>query len=1158
MSNNKFVHLHVHTEYSLLDGAARISKLVERASQMNMESIAITDHGNMHGVVQFYKEAKKNNIKPILGCEVYIAERTMMDKDPAKDKNQYHLVLLAENQEGYNNLIKIVSKGYIDGFYYKPRVDKEVLKKHSKGIIALSACIAGEVQQQILRGPYEKAVEKAMEYIDIFGQGNFFLELQDHGIREQKIINKNLVKMSKEYNLPLVMTNDVHYINRDDAKFHEVLLCIQTGKNMDDEDRMKFPSDEFYLKDYNEMVSMFPGLEEAAENTVRIAERCNVELDFDTMHLPEFISPLGYDNTTYLEYLCNEGIKGRYEVVTEEIQKRLSYELGVIKGMGFVDYFLIVWDFIKYAKDNNIMVGPGRGSAVGSIVSYVLKITDIDPLKYDLIFERFLNPERVSMPDIDIDFCYERREEVIDYVIGKYGSDRVAQIVTFGTMAAKGAIRDVGRAMNMTYGDVDFVAKKIPAELGITIRRALEKSRELKDLYDGEEKIKELLDIAMKVEGLPRHTSTHAAGVVISKLPITEYVPLSRSKDVITTQYNMTELEELGLLKMDFLGLRTLTVIRDAVDLVKKNTGKKISFAKCEYDDPYVYDMFSRGDTLGIFQFESSGMRAVLKEMKPDNFENIVAANALYRPGPMQQIPKYISNKNNNSEIEYINDNLKDILDVTYGCMVYQEQVMKIVRDIGGFSFGRSDLVRRAMSKKKMDVMEQERQYFIYGKEDENGNLEIIGAIRNGISENDANKIFDLMIDFANYAFNKSHSAAYSALAYQTAWLKNYYPVEFMAAQISSIMNSAGSVSIYIRECRRLGIEVLPPDINESESKFIVKDRKIRFGLAAVKNVGSGAIDEIVKERDLKGKFNDFTGFCQRVDSRVMNKRQMESLIKCGAFDSLNIRRSQLIAVYENIIDNIHKSRRNKIEGQISLFDSGDMKQDINSFSMPNLKEFDEKTKLAMEKEMLGIYISGHPLNEFEKEYNRMVSLTSAHIMEFMDEDSLDNKLIFDGSKVTVGGIILRKQNKITKNNNLMCFLTLEDFYGEIEVIVFPKILEKYKNIINEDSMVLAGGRLSFNEEEIPKLIAEKFTVLNKECKGTLYLRIGKKANPGNAKKGIVDIVKKYRGMNNIVIHLEQKKENYRLSDDYNVDCMNRLMLVELKDLLGESNVVVR
>lgn len=1158
MSNNKFTHLHVHTEYSLLDGAARISKLMDRAAQLNMDSIAITDHGNMHGVVQFYKEAKKNNIKPILGCEVYIAERTMADKDPVKDKNQYHLVLLAETQEGYSNLIKIVSMGYVDGFYYKPRVDKEVLKKYSKGIIALSACIAGEVQQQILRVSYEKAVEKAKEYEDIFGKDNFFLELQDHGIREQKTINENLVRMSREYEIPLVMTNDVHYINRDDAKFHEVLLCIQTGKNMDDEDRMKFPSDEFFLKDYDEMISMFPGLEEAADNTVKIAERCNVELDFDTMHLPEFISPRGYDNTSYLEHLCNEGIRERYEEVTDDIQKRLSYELGVIKGMGYVDYFLIVWDFIKYAKDNNIMVGPGRGSAVGSIVSYALKITDIDPIKYDLIFERFLNPERVSMPDIDIDFCYERREEVIDYVIGKYGFDRVAQIVTFGTMAAKGAIRDVGRAMNMSYGEVDFVAKKIPAELGITIKRALEKSRELKELYDGEEKIKDLIDIAMKVEGLPRHTSTHAAGVVISKLPITEYVPLSRSKDVITTQYNMTELEELGLLKMDFLGLRTLTVIRDAIDLVKKNTGREISFDKCEYDDANVYEMFSRGDTLGIFQFESSGMRAILKEMKPDHFENIVAANALYRPGPMQQIPVYINNKNNNSEIEYINDNLKDILNVTYGCMVYQEQVMQIVRDIGGFSYGRSDLVRRAMGKKKMKVMEQERQYFIYGKEDEEGNLEIKGAVRNGISEKDANEIYDLMIDFANYAFNKSHSAAYSALAYQTAWLKNYYPVEFMAAQISSIMNSAGSVSIYIRECKRLGIEVLPPDINESEAKFIVKDGKIRFGLAAVKNVGAGAIDEIVKERKENGRFSDFTEFCERVDSSVMNKRQMESLIKCGAFDSLNIKRSQLIAVYENIIDNIQKSRKNKVEGQISLFDSGDMKQSMNSFSMPDLKEFDEKTKLAMEKEMLGIYISGHPLNEFENEYNRMVNLTSAHIMEFMDEDSVDNKLIFDGSKVIIGGIILRKQNKITKNNNLMCFLTLEDFYGEIEVIVFPKILEKYKNLISEDNMVLVGGRLSFNEDEEPKLIAEKFTELNKECKGTLYLKIGKKTNPYDAKEGIMNIVKKYRGMNNIVIHLEQKKQNYRLPDGYNVDCMNRLMLVELKDLLGESNVIVK
>ncbi|MBN2287169.1 MAG: DNA polymerase III subunit alpha [Tissierellales bacterium] len=1158
METNRFVHLHVHTEYSLLDGVARIKKLIEKAASMGMKSIAITDHGNMHGVVQFYKEAKKYNINPIIGCEVYIASRTMADKDPVRDKNQYHLVLLAENQKGYNNLIKIVSKGYVEGFYYKPRVDIAVLKEHSEGLIVLSACLAGEIQTFLMEGNQEKAIEKALEYKQIFGKNNFYLELQNHGMPEQIKVNQYLQEISKQYHIPLVMTNDVHYINKEDSKFHEVLLCIQTGKTMNDQDRMRFPTDAFYLKSYEEMMKEFPGMEEAAKNTVKISERCHVELDFDTVHLPSFVSPDGYKNEKYLEKLCYEGLKERYPKLNDKIFQRIEYELEVIRSMGYVDYFLIVWDFIKYAKDNKIMVGPGRGSAVGSLVAYALKITDIDPLKFNLIFERFLNPERISMPDIDIDFCYERREEVIDYVVQKYGSDKVAQIVTFGTMAARGAIRDVGRAMNIPYSDVDLIAKKIPTELGITIKSALEKSKELQELYDRDDDVKELIDIARKVEGLPRHTSTHAAGVVISKLPITDYVPLSRSKDVIVTQFNMIELEELGLLKMDFLGLRTLTVIRDAIDLVQKNRNTEVSFENCEYDDPNIYELFSKGETLGIFQFESSGMRAILKEMKPDHFENIVAANALYRPGPMQQIPTYIKNKNDKNHIAYIHPKLKDILEITYGCMVYQEQVMQIVRDIGGFSLGRSDLVRRAMSKKKMKEMERERQYFIYGKLDDEGKVEISGAIANGVSEKEANKIYDLMIDFANYAFNKSHSAAYSALAYHTAWLKTYYPVEFMAAQISSMMNSAGSVSTYIRECKRLGIEVLPPDINESESKFIVKDNSIRFGLAAVKNVGSGAIDNIVAARKKDGRFKTFSDFCNKVDTMVLNKRQIESLIKGGAFDSLHVKRSQLMAIYENTIDSVQREKKNRLKGQVSLFDHQAFDSDFENEFLPELREFEDRIKLLMEKEMLGIYVSGHPLSEFEEIINRTVTLNYSQIEEYLNEPTVRNPLIYDGSKVVVGGMIVAKQNKITRNNNLMCFMTIEDFYGEIEIIIFPQIYEKYREIIEIDNMVIIHGKLSFSEEEAPKMISEKISLLNKELNSVLYLKIGNHHNIEGIKKEILEIAEKYQGVNEVFVYLENNKKVYKLPARYNVDITNQLMLVEFKERLGDENVVLK
>ena len=967
---DKFNHLHVHTEYSLLDGSIKIKDLITRTKELGMNSIAITDHGAMYGIVQFYKEAKKQGIKPILGCEVYVAIDKYTDREP-KDKNQYHLVLLAENNEGYQNLMNIVSEGYINGFYYKPRVDHNVLRKYSKGIIALSACLGGEIPRHIMDNNIAKAKEVALVYKDIFGQENFFLELQDYGIEEQRIVNRELVKISEEVNIPLVATNDVHYLKKEDAQVHDVLLCIQTGKTVDEEDRMKFPTNEFYLKSPEEMCSIFSDYTNAITNTSLIAERCNVELDFDTLHLPEYKVPEGYTNVEYLRKLTLEGLKERYKDITEEINARFDYEFNTIIEMGYVDYFLIVWDFIKFAKDNDIMVGPGRGSAAGSIVSYALGIIDIDPLEYGLIFERFLNPERVSMPDIDIDFCYERREEVIQYVVDKYGEDHVAQIVTFGTMAARGAIRDVGRAINMPYGKVDYIAKQIPMELGMTIDKALEVNKALRDEYYDDEEITNLIDIARAVEGLPRHTSTHAAGVVISKNPVSSYVPLLRNGDSIITQFNMIELEELGLLKMDFLGLRTLTVIRDAVNLIEENHGVIVDFNEILYEDPLILEMFAKAETLGVFQFESPGMRAFLKELKPNVFENLIAANSLFRPGPMNQIPTFVTCKHDPSKIEYIHPNLEHILNVTYGCIVYQEQVMQIVRDIGGYSMGRADLVRRAMSKKKMDVMEEERRNFIYGQMNEKGEVVLTGAIRNGVDEKSASKIYDLMIDFANYAFNKSHSTAYAVVAYRTAWLKYNYPVEFMAALISSVMGNTNQVSLYIQECKRLGIDMLAPDINESYNKFTVSEGKIRFGLSAVKNVGENFIKATVKARE-EGKFSNFTDFIERVekvDSSVMNKRAVESLIKCGAMDSLGANRAQLLSIFEKTIDSIHADRKRNIEGQFSIFDTiDDISIDDN---LPDLKEFPQNILLTMEKEILGIYISGHPLEPYKIEIER-------------------------------------------------------------------------------------------------------------------------------------------------------------------------------------------
>ncbi len=1166
MSDKKFTHLHVHTEYSLLDGAARISELVKRAKELNMDSLAITDHGAMYGVVEFYKQAKKAGIKPILGFEAYISERSMLQKDSGIDKGQFHLVLLAENYVGYKNILKICSAGYVDGFYYKPRVDYEFLRNHSEGIIALSACLAGEVQELILKD-YKLAKEKALLYQDIFGKNNFFLEMQDHGIHEQKLVNKGLEKLSTETGIGLVATNDIHYINREDAKFHDVLLCIQMQRTIDEEDRMRFPTDEFYLKNYDEMAELFPI--EAIENTVKIAERCNVELDFDTVHLPEFTIPEGYEKNQYFRKICNIGLEARYDEITEDITKRLDYEMSVIEQMGYVDYFLIVGDFIKYAKDNEIPVGPGRGSGAGSLVAYSLKITDIDPLKHNLIFERFLNPERVSMPDIDIDFCYERREEVIEYVIEKYGKDKVAQIVTFGTMAARGSIRDVGRALNIPYKEIDSIAKKIPMAIGMTISKALETDGDFKVLYNNDNSARSLIDMAMKVEGLPRHTSTHAAGVLISKESVTEYVPLSRNKEVITTQFNMIELEELGLLKMDFLGLRTLTVIKDALDLIKDNYGITKDFSKDDYEDPEVYKLFAAADTLGIFQFESAGMRSFLKEFKPKKFEDISAANAMYRPGPMGQIPTYVKNSLNPSLVTYLHPKLEETLKETYGCMVYQEQVMQIVRDVGGFSMGRSDLLRRAMGKKKMEVMLKEKEHFIHGLVDENGNVEIAGAIRNGVSEKIANEIYDLMIEFAKYAFPKAHSAAYAMIAYQTAWLKTYYPVEFMASLISSVMGSASSVALYTRECKRLGIDILPPDINESDANFKVSGKKVRFGLKAVKNVGTNVIQEIVNTRKEKGKYVSFYDFCEKSDPLVLNKRQVESLIKCGAFDSLGCKRSQLIAVYEKIIEGVLQQKRRMLSGQLSLFD-GNMGID-NDYAnevvaLPNLDEYSKKDLLNMEKEMVGIYLSGHPLSEYESMLDAITTTNTGEINELFENKNEENEetedknfKISDGSKVTLAGIIIKKQRKITRNDTTMAFLTLEDLYGDIEVIIFPKVYEKYSNLIVEDNIVSITGILNISEEENPKLMGNFITKLSDDNDTReLFIQVMDADEFKNIKSEIVKILKIEHGNNRVIIYVKSNKTKKIMEKEFWINIKNTDIFNKIVTLVGQENVKIK
>lgn len=1177
-----FAHLHVHTEYSLLDGFSRVKKLVSKAKELNMSSIAITDHGCMFGVIDFYKTAKKEGIKPIIGCEVYTAPRRLRDKDPNYDKNQGHLVLLAKDMEGYQNLIKLVSTSYVEGFYYKPRIDMDELRKYSKGIIALSACLAGDIAQSLMDRNYEKAKKYALEYESIFGKGNYYLEIQDQNIEEQRSVNEEIIKLSRETGIPLVATNDVHYVNKEDAKIHDALMCIQMGKTLNDPNRMRFGSDEFYLKSREEMERVFPDVIEALDNTVKIAEQCNVEFDFNTIHLPQYEVPKGYTPDSYLRELCFKGLEERYGAPSQEVIDRLNYELSVIEKMGYVEYFLITWDFINFSKENNIMVGPGRGSAAGSIVAYTLKITDIDPIKYSLLFERFLNPERVSMPDIDIDFCYERREEVIDYVKRKYGEDHVAQIITFGTMGAKAAIRDVGRVLDVPYNKVDKIAKEIPFALGMTIDKALETNPNLRALYEQDKETKEIIDISKQIEGMLRHASTHAAGVVISKNPVDEYVPLYKHQDAITTQFTMTTLEELGLLKMDFLGLRTLTVIRDALELIEKNHGVKIDFSKMDYDDKKVYELLSSGNTLGVFQLESAGMRSFMKQLRPDNFEDIVAGISLYRPGPMDSIPTYIENKNNPDKVKYLHESLRPIMDVTYGCLVYQEQVMQVVRDLGGYTYGRSDLVRRAMGKKKMDVMEEERRYFVHGKEDEDGNIEIAGCVRNGVPEEIAEKIFDDMIDFAKYAFNKSHAAAYGVLSYETAYLKAHYPVEFMAALITSVMGNTDKVVEYIRECNALGIEILRPDINSSFSKFSVEGTNIRFGLAAVKNVGVNIINNIIREREANGRFTDISDLLKRLDSKDINKRVIESLIKCGAFDEISENRASLMAGYEGLIDSVSMDRKKNLQGQISLFDAfgsqGESTQLQEVSKLPSLKEYEEREKLNLEKEVLGMYVSGHPLSQFEEEISRRTSIDNGKLNALKDD--VENYLALDEKEVIMGGMVVNKIIKTTKRNDIMAFIELEDLYGTIEIIVFPQLLQKYNHILNEDNIIYVKGTLSIKEDENAKLIAREIkdisdtskfeesryknrvdnnqtqrSQVGNNSKLGLYLKVDSHKNQDIINR-IGEVFKNHLGKENVFLYAEDTKQLYKWNG-LSVDICEELMH-SLEKILPKSCIKIK
>ncbi len=1147
-----FAHLHVHTEYSLLDGSNKIKECVARVKELGMDSVAITDHGCMFGVIDFYKAAKAVGVKPVLGCEVYVAPGSRFDKEAvgSGDDRYYHLVLLAESNKGYQNLIKIVSKGYTEGYYYKPRVDMEVLGEYHEGIIALSACLAGEVQKNIVRGLYGEGKAAALRYEEMFGKGNFFLELQDHGIPEQRLVNQSLLRMSQETGIPLVATNDVHYTYAEDEKPHDILLCIQTGKKLEDEDRMRYEGGQFYIKSEEEMRELFPYALEALENTQKIADRCNVEIEFGVTKLPKYDVPEGYNSWEYLNKLCYEGLNKRYPDPSRELRERLEYELSVIQSMGYVDYFLIVWDFIKYAKDHKIMVGPGRGSAAGSIVSYCLEITTIDPIRYQLLFERFLNPERVSMPDIDVDFCFERRQEVIDYVVRKYGADRVVQIVTFGTLAARGVIRDVGRVMNLPYAFVDTIAKMIPKELNITLERALKTSQDLKKAYEEDPQVKELVDMSMRLEGLPRHTSMHAAGVVISQKAVDEYVPLSLGSDgSVTTQFTMTTLEELGLLKMDFLGLRTLTVIRDAVELASRSAGREINMDTIDYDDQAVYDSIGSGRTDGVFQLESGGMKNFMKELKPRSLEDIIAGISLYRPGPMDFIPQYIKGKNHPDLITYDCPQLEGILEPTYGCIVYQEQVMQIVRDLAGYTLGRSDLLRRAMSKKKGDVMLKERQNFVYGNPEEG----VPGCIANGIDEKIANKIYDEMIDFAKYAFNKSHAAAYAVVAYQTAWLKHYYPVEFMAALMTSCIDNPSKVSEYIYTCRQMGIKILPPDINKGIGTFSVDGGNIRFGLAAIKSIGRPMIELLTEERKERGDFRNLKDFIDRMSGKEINKRTIENFIKSGSFDSFRGTRKQHMIIYAQVLDQVNQEKKNSMTGQMSLFDlvDDDMKADFD-IPLPDVGEYEKEMKLAFEKEVLGVYLSGHPMEDYEEKWRKNISRTT---LDFQIDEETGRTKVRDGARETVGGIIAAKTTKYTRTNQLMCFLTVEDLAGTVEIVVFPRDYEKYRQYLEEENKIFVRGRVSEEDDAPSKLICEK-VIPFEQTKKELWLQFADKAAFLEDEDRIYDMLAGSDGNDQVVIFCKAERAVKRLPANRNVYAEPGL-LSRLTNYLGESCVKV-
>ncbi len=1149
----KFTHLHVHTEYSLLDGSAKINEIVARAKELGMDSLAITDHGVMYGVIDFYRACKREGIRPVLGCEVYVAPGSRFTKEGGvTDERYYHLVLLAENDTGYSNLMKIVSKGFTEGYYYKPRVDYEVLKEYHEGIIALSACLAGEVAMNLKRGFYEEGKAAALRLQEIFGVGNFFLELQDHGIPEQQTVNASLLRMHEETGIALVATNDVHYIYDTDVEAHDILLCIQTQKKVQDEDRMRYDGGQYYLKSVEEMEALFPYAREALENTHKIAQRCEVTIEFGNYKLPHYDVPEGFDAWTYLQHLCAEGMKRSYPVITEELQARLDYELGVIHKMGFDDYYLIVWDFIKYAKDHDIPVGPGRGSGAASIAAYSLGITDIDPIRYQLLFERFLNPERVSMPDFDIDFCFERRQEVIDYVVEKYGQDRVVQIVTFGTMAARGVIRDVGRALDYPYALCDQVAKLIPMELGITIEKALKSSPEFRGLYESDEKIKYLIDMAKRLEGLPRNTSMHAAGVVIANAPADVYVPLSRgSNDAITTQFTMTTLEELGLLKMDFLGLRTLTVIKDAEKLINKNRpeGQKLDINNIDYDDPNIYEMIGSGKCDGVFQLESTGMKNFMKELKPENLEDVIAGISLYRPGPMDFIPKYIKGKQNPESIVYDCPELIPILKTTHGCIVYQEQVMQIFRELAGYSYGRSDLVRRAMSKKKADVMAKERKNFVYGNEEEG----VKGCIANGISEEIGNKIFDEMTDFAKYAFNKAHAACYAVVSYRTAWLKYYYPVEFMAALMTSVVDNPGKVTEYIYSCRQMGIEILPPDVNEGEMGFSVSGNNIRYGLSAIKGVGKPVIEALTAEREENGRFTGLKDFVDRLSGKEVNKRTVESFIKSGAFGPEFGTRKQLMQVYVGVMDDVAQERKKGFTGQMSLFDFA-AEEDRQEFEirLPNVGEYSKEELLNFEKEVLGVYISGHPLEEYMSVLQKN---TTADTLAFQLDEETGEVKAQDGDTVTLGGMIAGITRKTTKTNTTMAFLTLEDLLGTVEIIVFPRDYEKYRTLLTEDARVLVKGRVSAEEDKAAKLICTEIISMD-DLPRELWIRFRNKEAFLAEEERLYELLAGSDGKQEVVIYLDEERAVKRLPKNRCVE-LSGTFLETLRKTYGEEQIKV-